>query len=206
MQVTKAKKPFKKSASIHDADRELAALAAGGDPGARRKVAELLFERVRTTVRYISANDRDREDWVQLAMLEILSSLRGFQGVSSLASWADRITVRTAMRHLKRRRRREEKVGLAADPHQGTKNASNDSGEQLMVRSRIASILEEIDSKPRIAVVLRLVHGYSVDEISAMTSTPRDTIKGRLKRGRKQLRNRIEEDSWLMDWANSGKL
>jgi RNA polymerase sigma factor (sigma-70 family) len=183
---------------------ELVRSAALGDPTARRAVVGLLLDRVRTTVKYLSAGDRDADDCVQLSLLEILAALPGFRGESSLAHWADRIAVRTSMRALKLRRSREARVELCPEPLPNGDAEGGDLAIRLEVRRRLARHLEALDLDVRSAVVLKLVHNYSVDEIAESMGVARDTVKGRLKRGRKLLRRRLERDPALMGWAQIG--
>jgi RNA polymerase sigma-70 factor (ECF subfamily) len=183
---------------------DLARRAASGDPSARRAVVGLLLDRVRTTVKYLSAGDRDADDCVQLSLLEILAALSGFRGESALGAWADRIAVRTSMRALKRRRFRESRVALVEEPLPGPETSWDDPRVRLEVRRRLAGHLDALDLDVRSTVVLKLVHGYSVDEIAELTDAPRDTVKGRLKRGRKILRRRLEQDPALMGWTQAG--
>lgn len=183
---------------------ELARRAAAGDPPARRAVVGLLLGRVRTTVKYLSAGDRDADDCVQLSLLEILAALPGYRGESPLGPWADRIAVRTSMRVLKRRRFRESRVALVAEPLPGPEAGREDPRDRFEVRRRLAGHLEALELDLRSTVVLKLVHGCSVDEIAELMDVPRDTVKGRLKRGRKILRRRLEQDAALMDWAQAG--
>jgi RNA polymerase sigma-70 factor (ECF subfamily) len=184
-------------------DLDLTCAAAVGDRRARRQLAERLLDRVRTTVRYVSADDRDQDDWVQIAMIEILRSARTFQASGSLESWADRIAIRSAMRHLKRRRRKETVVELDADPHYEPTSNPSEGHTRLMIRRQIARLLGTLSEERRACVVLRLVYGYSIDEIAEMTAAPRNTVRDRLKRGRKQLKDKVRRDPLLKEWVNS---
>ena len=153
---------------------------------------------------YLSAGDRDADDCVQLSLLEILAALQGFRGESTLGAWADRIAVRTSMRVLKRRWFQESRVALVAEPMPGPETGREDPRVLFEVRRRLAGHLDALDLDVRSTVVLKLVHSYSVDEIAALMDIPRDTVKGRLKRGRKILRRRLERDPALMGWAQAG--
>jgi len=187
------------------ADLVAARRAAGGDRAAKRQLAGRLLERVRATTRYLSANDRDRDDWVQLSLLEILASLGSFRGNSSLEKWADRITVRTVMRLLKQRRRREQKVSLIPEPPPEMLTTAGPSFEELLIRERVAEHLSALEPDNRAVVVLKLVHGYKVDEIAELVGAPRDTVKGRLKRGRRRLKEQFANDSVLAHLLNEEK-
>lgn len=186
-----------------ETDFELTQAAASGDRTARRMMAERLLDRVRTTVRYISADDRDQDDWVQIAMIEILRSARTFQASGSLESWADRIAVRSAMRHLKRRRKKETVVELDADPRYEPEINPSEGHTRMAIRRQVARLLGTLSGDRRTCVVLRLVYGYSIDEIAEMTAAPRNTVRDRLKRGRKQLKEKVRRDALLKEWVNS---
>jgi RNA polymerase sigma-70 factor (ECF subfamily) len=192
-----------RDSSAFKSDVDLTRAAAGGDRRARRIMAERLLDRVRTTVRYISADDRDQDDWVQIAMIEILRSARTFQASGSLESWADRIAIRSAMRHLKRRRRKESVVELDEDPRYEPVVNPSEGHTRMAVRRQVARLLGTISDKRRTCVVLRLVYGYSIDEIAEMTAAPRNTVRDRLKRGRKQLKEKVRRDPLLKEWVNS---
>jgi len=185
-----------------DSDYALTQAAAQGDRSARRLMAERLLDRVRTTVRYISADDRDQDDWVQIAMIEILRSARTFQGSGSLESWSDRIAVRSAMRHLKRRRKKESVVELQEDPRHEPEVNPSEGHTRMAIRRQVARLLGTISGDRRTCVVLRLVYGYSIDEIAEMTAAPRNTVRDRLKRGRKQLKDKVRRDALLKEWVN----
>src|SRR5262249_52739640 len=69
-------------------DLAQARAAAPGDLAARRAITQRLFDRVRSTVMYIAAGHPDADDFVQLALLEVLGSLESFRAETRLESWA----------------------------------------------------------------------------------------------------------------------
>jgi len=190
---------MKAAASKYEDDLALARSAHAGNRAAMRDIAHRLLDRVRTTVRYVSADDRDQDDWVQLAMIEILRSLGNFRGESLLETGSDRITIRTAMRHLKQRRGREKVVVLDPEARRRERNDSQDSAEMISVRRHLAAHLRCLTPQRRSVVVLKLVYGYSIEEISQLTDAPVNTVRDRLRLGRKKLRSRITKDPVLRD-------
>jgi len=191
---------------VRTEDLELARAAAGGEAGARRAVAERLFDRVRHTTRYLAAGHPDAEDHAQVALVEILRSLGTYSGHASLEHWADTITVRTTMRAIKRRRRlrawqilrgrenldREERLWA---------HGPRDAFSEVHLRQHVATLLGKLNPERRAAVVLRLVHGYSVGEIAELTGVGYDTVRDRLRVGRKALRALVHKDPLLRAWA-----
>jgi RNA polymerase sigma-70 factor (ECF subfamily) len=183
-------------------DLALAEMAAAGDAGARRALLGRVLTRVRTTIRYVSGDDRDQDDLVQLALVQILSSARTFRGESTLAAWADRIAVRTALRQLARRRRKEQLVAFEEAPEAGPID-TGDEHARLAMRRRLAVHLGALSPERRTVVALRLVHGYGIDEIAAMTETGRNTVRDRLAHGRRELAKRLERDPAFGRWVGA---
>jgi RNA polymerase sigma-70 factor (ECF subfamily) len=169
-----------------------------------RLLAERLLDRVRTTVHYLVAADPDADDLVQLAMVEILRAAAGFRGESRLETWADRITVRTTMRRLGQRRRRQARLvregARPADLATPVEEQEQALSRRLL-RRRLALVLGRLPAERRVAVVLRHVHGYSVQEIAALTDAPVNTVRDRLRKGVKRLRGLVRTDPLLRDWV-----
>lgn len=185
--------------------------ASRGDLGAQSAVADLLYDRVRATVSYLVRRQADADDLVQETMIEILRSVGLYRGEGCLEAWADRITVRTSMRFLKRRGRRGE-VALpeaeAADrllAEAGATRGEAPGLERELVRAevhrRMAALLERLKPERRLAVVLRWVHDYSIEEIAAMTEVRVNTARGRLRKGKRELRGLVTRDPVLRRWA-----
>lgn len=181
-------------------DLELTQAAAAGDESARFALVKRLIGRIRPIVFYIAGRHADAEDWAQQAAIEILLSAKSFRGESTLEAWAERITVRTAMREIRRARKRDnpltsEPIALeSAGPGEETRL------EKRRISKRAADLVGRLKPKHREAIVLHLVLGYTSAEISEMTDTHVETVRYRLKAGRRQLRALIEEDPMLVDW------
>jgi RNA polymerase sigma-70 factor, ECF subfamily len=185
------------------AEVALARAAGEGDPRANRDLAERLLNRIRATVYYLAAGDRDADDLVQMALVAILRSARTYRGDSSLERWGDRIAVRTALRELKRRRWRERIVALDGETvREGRVSVDHDISRRLL-RERLALLLGRLSVDRRTAVTLHWMHGYSVQEIADLTSAPVNTVRDRLRTGKKKLKSLLEKDPALRDWARS---
>ena len=65
-------------------------------------------------------------------------------------------------------------------------------------RLSAAQYLGRLPERQRTALVLRTCFGYSVEEIAAMTQSPENTVKDRLKRARSALRRELERER---DWS-----
>jgi RNA polymerase sigma-70 factor (ECF subfamily) len=183
---------------------QVAVAAASGDPAALRRLADLLLDRVALTVRYLAGSDSDADDYVQLAMMEILRSIGSFRGESSLETWAEKIAVRTAMRHLRHRRWRGRIVELAPAPDGVSGSAGAERRcEQASIAGRLTAIVGTLTPERREVVTLRLVLGHSIEEISAITGAKVNTVRDRLAVARRQLRAKIARDPVLREAKES---
>lgn len=184
-------------------DLELASAAARGDEKARRCLAERLFERVRTTVHYLAAGDRDADDMAQLALVEVLGAAGSYRGECRIERWADRIVVRKAMRQLKRRRFREQIVAISDEARAAASPDQEDQAARRQLRRRLAALLSQLKADRRAVVMLHWVHGYSIPEVAELTEAPLNTVRDRLRVAKKQLQKAVLKDPVLRDWARA---
>ena len=170
----------------------LVSLAAAGDTDAQRCLVERLQRRVHGISLSILGNALDAEDTTQAILVEILRSAGNFRG-ESLHGWADRIAVRTAIRHARQRRIRATQCEPREDVDEMAQYPEDDSRDQQLPRS-IVEYLALLPETRRVAIVLRHVMDYSVEEVAEMTEVSPNTVKDRLLHARAQLRRLIRRD------------
>jgi RNA polymerase sigma-70 factor (ECF subfamily) len=169
------------------ADDPRIAAAAGGDRTAASALLTELLPRTRNVVRFLVRGDAEVDDFAQSALIEVLRSLPSFRGESSLTTWADRITVRTALRLLGRRQReREERQ--RAEPELRSLSSRPESGDDYTARRRLARVLDTLPEAQREALVMHHVVGMSVPELAEELGVSFDTAKSRLRLGMERLR------------------
>ncbi len=182
-------------------DVEMALRAGQGDPTARRELVGRLINRVRATTRYLAGGHPDAEDYAQLAFIEILQSAATYRGDSTLESWAEKITVRTAMRCIKKQRWRGQYLVINSE-HEGRQDGRvEERVANRRVMKRFAEFLGALKPRFRAAMVLKLVYGYSIAEISEITGANEFTVRYLLRVGRKKLRWQLKHDPLLREWV-----
>lgn len=175
---------------MHQHDVTLVAAAARGDDRARRELVTRLLGRVRSTVRYLAAQSSEVDDMTQRTLIEILTSCATYRGESSLEAWAARIATRTVMRLIKERRQAEVREEAVDDlPEFPDWSVQTDDPDVLSDRRRqMAGLLARLPDERREALVLKHVHGYSVEEVAQATNTKVNTVRDRLRVARAELR------------------
>lgn len=166
--------------------------AGAREPEAERALVTRLIGRANRLTHALLRNREDARDASQAALLGILRSTSSFRGESSVECWADRIVVRTALR-LSRNSRKS-----AVSDFPGRPAPSILPGGEA--RLSAVQYLGRLPERQRTALVLRTCFGYSVEEIAAMTQSPENTVKDRLKRARSALRRELDRER---DWGSA---
>jgi len=82
-----------------------------GEPAATRELFRRHRVRVHASLFRVLGTNRDMDDLLQEAFIQVFQSLRGWRAEASLSTWIDRVSVRVAYRYLSRRGRQ-----VATDP------------------------------------------------------------------------------------------
>lgn len=122
----------------------------------------------------------DREDAVQSAIEKAFRKRHHLRSDKALEAWLTRILINECYLLLRRRKREL----LTADLPE--REAAPDAQPDIY---QLFTFLEE---KYRLPMVLYYVEGYSVEEVSALLRLPKGTVKSRLHRGRRLLRDALD--------------
>jgi RNA polymerase sigma-70 factor (ECF subfamily) len=168
------------------------ARAAGGDRAAAQALLSELLPRVRNLVRYLVWSDADSDDVVQLVLVELLRSFGGYRGEGSLTAFVDRITVRVALRFVRRRRSEKQRSSFLS-PELHLVSAAQDGPDDYTLRRQLVHYLDELPEGQRQAVVLHHVLGQSVPELAESLQVPFETARSRLRLGMEKLRSMLTQ-------------
>ncbi len=134
----------------------------------------------------------ERDDLLQQVFLEAFRSLPGFRGDAAFATWLHRIVVNVAYRHLRRHRgvRWEEVPDELVSPTASPELVAYRQQEL----QRALGYLSALKPKKRIAYVLRVVEGLSLDEIGVLVGANAPAVGQRVKHAQRELAAMIERD------------
>jgi RNA polymerase sigma-70 factor (ECF subfamily) len=181
-------------------DLALAQRAAEGDRAAQRELFGQLKKAVHHTLYRILGANRDIEDLIQDAFLEIFRALPSFRGDSSLTRWSQTIATRTAYLAIQKRKPaavdledvEEEVVDRDPDAHRITlaKQAAK----------RLYAALDKLDPKMRIAFALAAIDGLPLQEVAELTESSLVATKTRVWRARREVMKRAQKDPVLASY------
>jgi RNA polymerase sigma-70 factor (ECF subfamily) len=163
------------------------------------RLARHALELALRTSAAILGSREEAGDVAQDVAVDVLRSHGDLRDPAAFDAWVHRITVRHAMRRLKRRRRtRRSETPLALLPEaEEPPSPGADRDLTLAAREALAAAMAGLPPKQRIALALRYVHDLSDAEIAAALDCRTGTVHALLSRGRERLRS----DSQLAELA-----
>jgi len=165
------------------ADLELAASAAAGDRRALEALLDRHADRVHAICRRIIPNPEDALDATQEALVAVTRGIARFDGRSAFTTWCYRVATNAALDELRRRGRRP--VPLDAPLDLTTPSGEGAVDARLDVDRALADVPEDF----RTAVVLRDLADLDYPEIASVLGVPVGTVKSRIARGRRLLKD-----------------
>ena len=174
-----------------------------GEVAATRELFRRHRHRVHASLYRILGSNRDMEDIMQEAFLQVFKSLGSWRADASLATWIDRIAVRVAYRAIENRRRVPTPIGGSADDEQlGSlpSPSTSLSASGLDARAavvRLYAALDALPAGPRVAFALFALDGRSIAEVAQITGATVTATKLRVWRARRALEATARRDPAL---------
>jgi RNA polymerase sigma-70 factor (ECF subfamily) len=168
----------------------MVARAMSGD---RRAFDELYQRHVDSVWRWLTrllGTDPEREDLAQHIFSEVFDTLGRFRGEARFRTFLYRIVVNVAVDQMKRRSRRAKR-DVAAALAEAVPDPARSPEENAELRELVASTfehLERIKPKKRVAFLLRVVEGLSLEEVAEVVQASVPTVAQRVRHASIELR------------------
>lgn len=172
----------------------LARTAAAGDRQALRALLGAVAPAVMKVVRtMIGAWHPDVDDFVQEGLFAFSKALVSFRGESSVVHFARQVTVRQTA-HVLRRNRAQRRKHAAAPFDDSIADDARSPHASALAGERMAiwhEVLAELPEEQAEAITLKVILGYSVEEIASASDAPSNTVRSRLRLAKDVLRLRL---------------
>lgn len=179
------------------ADEAIVDRVRAGDAGLYEILIRRHNQRLYRAIRAILRRDDDVEDVMQQVYVDAYQHLDQFRGTAKFSTWLTRIAVNRAIRIGHGTRRSLEivtpdstnlAIELAAAPELDPEHTMY--GHEL--QGILESLIDQLPDPFRVVFVLREVEGLSTAETAACLSINEDTVKTRLHRAKRLLRERLD--------------
>lgn len=186
----------------HDRFAELVARAIEGDTEATGALLKALApSMIRSAQQLLGSAHADLDDVVQQSLIGFVQALPAFRGECSITHFASRIVARTAVttrrRGLARADRRDDSVDV--DTLERHPDSATDVVDAERRRELVRGLLATLPEEQAETLALRVVLGFSLEEVAETTGVPMNTVRSRVRLAKAALKKRIEADPQLLE-------
>lgn len=146
-----------------------------------------------TTILRMTGNQQDATDLVQEAFIKIYLQLGKFDGKGSFSSWMYRVAINHCMDEFRKKRYKMEQIEVREDDVMDFHHP-----EMIFLKKEKNRQLEKLigclPEEERMILLLRYVNELSYNEIGELMSLPLSTVRNKLHRAKKKLRETIKEE------------
>ena len=181
----------------------LYALADSAARGDMQAISALLKQlapgMIRNAHAILGSRHPDVDDVIQQSLIALVQALPAFRGECSPPHYASRIVARTAVAASHRARLRHDRRDDASDvdDFEAAPTEGPDAVDAHRRRAAMRELMATLPAEQAETLALRVVLGFSLQEVAAATETPLNTVRSRIRLAKEALRRRIEADPAL---------
>jgi RNA polymerase sigma-70 factor, ECF subfamily len=176
-------------------DRELVRRAQEEDKEAFEELVRRHQHRVFAVAGGILRRREDVEDIAQQVFVKAYFSIKRFDQRAAFSTWLYKITVNECWDLLRKKKVRPLVYESDLSEDQARQFEANDEryaaepdiSEKLAARQRVEKLLEGLDARDRMMLILKEVEGFAVEEIAEILDLNANTVKVRLFRARRRI-------------------
>jgi RNA polymerase sigma-70 factor (ECF subfamily) len=153
-------------------------------------------------------NQEDAYDITQEVFIRVFKSMKEFREEASFSTWIYRITKNACLDEL---RKRKNKATVSLDEDLETEDGAikrqvEDCSpgpdalyESMELRDIVRTAIELLSDEHKFVIILRDLQGFSYEEIAKVLECPEGTVKSRINRARKALKEILQRRMELLD-------
>lgn len=182
-------------------DRELVRLAQGGDKEAFEELVRRHQHRVFAVAGGILRRREDVEDIAQQVFVKAYFSLKRFDQRAAFSTWLYKITVNECWDLLRKKKVRpllyesdlSEEQAQQFSASERLESGAQDISDKLEAQQHVERLLEGLDERDRMMLILKEVEGFAIEEIAEILDLNANTVKVRLFRARRRIVNQARK-------------
>ncbi len=196
-----ALKPAAAKASGAPDDRELVRRGQDGDKEAFEELVRRHQHRVFGVAGGILHRREDVEDIAQQVFVKAYFSLKRFDQRAAFSTWLYKITVNECWDLLRKKKVRpllyesdlSEEQAQQFSATERLDSGAQDVSDKLEAQEQVERLLQGLDERDRMMLILKEVEGFAIDEIAEILDLNANTVKVRLFRARRRIVNRVRK-------------
>lgn len=184
-------------------EQELITRSQNGDIDAFEELVAKYERKVFAIAYRFMGNPEDANDLTQEAFLKAYQSIKGFRQEASFSTWIARIVSNVCRDQLRKVKKTNEssldedvwlEEGTVKKQLKDDRPTPEEQYERKELKKYLQGLINNLNPEYKMVVVLRDIQGYSYEEIAQMLDCSLGTVKSRLNRARKALRDQINSD------------
>lgn len=183
-------------------DRLLLKQAQAGDLKAFEALIQLHSHGVYNLALGYTGRPHEAEEIAQTVFVKVWKALPQFRGGSSFSTWLYRLTINACTDHYRQEKKRRGDLSLD-DPDLAPIPDTAPSPEEIVIRREEQAILRkalaELPEQHRIILILRELDGLDYKELAQVLDIEVGTVKSRLARARRALRDKLLTEGNLLE-------
>jgi len=176
-------------------DRELVRRAQTGDREAFEELVRRNQHRVFAVAGGILRRREDVEDIAQQVFVKAYFSLKRFDQRAAFSTWLYKITVNECWDLLRKKKVRpllyesdlSEEQAQQFGGAEKLQSRAQDISDKLEAQQRVDRLLQGLDPRDRMMLILKEVEGFAIEEIAEILNLNANTVKVRLFRARRRI-------------------
>lgn len=176
--------------------------AQSGDIGAFEELMSVYYSKVYNICYRLLNNTEDAYEQAQETFIKAFKYIKDFKGNCAISTWLYRIATNVCLDFI-RKNKKKKTVSIEQSTFEDLQLkdslVSNIPGPEKVAetnaqRKAIKEAMDKMNEKNRLIIILRDFMGLSYDEISETMKIPVGTVKSRISRARKELRELLCKD------------
>jgi len=176
-------------------DRELVRRAQKEDKEAFEELIRRHQHRVFAVAGGILKRREDVEDIAQQVFVKAYFSIKRLDQRAAFSTWLYKITVNECWDLLRKKKVRplvyeadlSEEQARQVETSEERGSTAPDISDRLAAQQRVERLLEGLDERDRLMLILKEVEGFSIEEVAAVLDLNANTVKVRLFRARRRV-------------------
>jgi len=161
-----------------------------GNSFAYRELVIRYESQIASTIIGMLGKGPEAEDIGQEVFIRFFKAIPGFRGESSVGTYLTRIAINLSLNEIKRRKRRKN-IFIEKEVSELINYIDENKPEVLEDKALINRAIQSLNPKFRSVLVLRLIDGYSTDEVAKILKIPMGTVLSRLSRAQEKLKEKL---------------